>query len=180
MERCFGSTPKACVWSLDICATSSRGLPWFRPEPRSASAIARSLKNAAAREGSPGRQPGVFSCLETKRRRRDTVTESFAPMGLDLRATRVPGLTSGARLWRRFAACSKITWQNARSGGSEKRPHVWERFYRMKIEHWSDPGLIQSGKYCQVIFARILSILPRPDFALRNTDCVVSGEILKE
>ena len=44
----------------------------------------------AAREGSPGRQPGVFSCLETERRRRDTVTESFAPMGLDLRATRVP------------------------------------------------------------------------------------------
>src|SRR3990170_2128130 len=45
---------------------------------------------------SPGRQPGVSSCSETKRRRRDTVTESFAPMGLDLRSTRVPGLTPGA------------------------------------------------------------------------------------
>src|SRR3990172_4246956 len=45
---------------------------------------------------SPGRQPGVFSRLEAKRRRRDTVTESFAPMELDLRTTRVPGLTPGA------------------------------------------------------------------------------------
>ena len=60
--------------------------------------IASDRSRIAAREGSPGRQPGVFSCLETKRRRRDTVAESFAPMGLDLRATRVPGLTPGARL----------------------------------------------------------------------------------
>src|SRR3990172_4700155 len=61
---------------------------------------------------SPGRQPGVFSCLETKRRRREPVTESFAPMGLDLRATRVPGLTPGARLWRRFAAlCVFAIWE---------------------------------------------------------------------
>ena len=58
---------------------------------------------------SPGRQPGDFSCLETKRRRRDTVAESFAPMGLDLRATRV---TPGARLWRRFAAlCVFAIWE---------------------------------------------------------------------
>ena len=50
--------------------------------------------------------------METKRRRRDTVTESFALMGLDLRATRVPGLTPGARLWRRFAArCVFAIWE---------------------------------------------------------------------
>ena len=34
--------------------------------------------------------------METERRRRDTLTESFAPMGLDLRTTWVPGLTPGA------------------------------------------------------------------------------------
>src|SRR3990172_8125641 len=66
-----------------------------QPQQWSASAIARSLNNGAAREGSPGRQPGVFSCLETKRRRREPVTESFAPMGLDLGTILVPGLTPG-------------------------------------------------------------------------------------
>src|SRR3990172_5056865 len=73
----------------------------FRLEPRSGgTALA------------PGVSPGTFSCLETERRRRDTVTESFAPMGLDLRATWVPGLTPGARLWRRFAAlCVFAIWE---------------------------------------------------------------------
>ena len=50
--------------------------------------------------------------MEAERRRRDTVTESFAPMGLDLRTTWVPGLTPGARLWRRFAAlCVSAIWE---------------------------------------------------------------------
>src|SRR3972149_3228477 len=52
----------------------------------------------------PGVSPEPFRALEAERRRREPVAESFAPMGLDLRATRVPGLTPGARLWRRFAA----------------------------------------------------------------------------
>ena len=83
-----------------------------QPQQWSASAIARSLNNGAAREGSPGREPGVFSCVETKRRRCDTVAESFAPMVLDLRTTRGPGLTPGARLWRRFAAlCVSAIWE---------------------------------------------------------------------
>ena len=33
--------------------------------------------------------------------------------------------------------------------------------WALGIEHWSDPGLIQSGKYCQAIFARILSNVER-------------------
>src|SRR3989304_8251294 len=60
-------------------------------------------RRAGAPGGGPASPPGVsrgiFSCLETERGRRDTVTESFAPMGLDLRTTWVPGLTPGARLW---------------------------------------------------------------------------------
>src|SRR3989304_5112916 len=57
-------------------------------------------RRAGAPGGGPASPPGVsrgiFSCLETERGRRDTVTESFAPMGLDLRTTWVPGLTPGA------------------------------------------------------------------------------------
>src|SRR3989304_5418727 len=52
--------------------------------------VASAGSRIAAREDSPGRQPGVFSCLEAERRRRDTVTESAAPMGLDLSTTSVP------------------------------------------------------------------------------------------
>ena len=76
-------------------ASSRRPGVWIFAQRRE---VASDWSRIAAREDSPGRQPGVFSCLEAERRRRDTVTESAAPMGLDLSTTSVPGLTPGAKL----------------------------------------------------------------------------------
>ena len=61
-----------------------------------------------------------------------------------------------------LSARGKITWQNAGSEDLTNAQFPIFNSHPMKIEHWElsigqIPGLIRQG-YCQVIFARALSI----------------------